>query len=331
MKRTMLCLAICSGLAVSTVNADSSDSVFSWGSWNGVRTAAGPDNPPQPLVYARKVHSGGGGGAKFEPLYKRPEQDSGYRAYSSWGEASEQPAHMAFGSQKAAIALALDGGEGGFQVTNQGGEISSAQGLNLVPSKYAQRYFTDQIVVIPSGRPKKKGPPAEVEQALVVPVEGNHLAHNLDEENAVEYGFWGVNREGAFERGGFLAGQAMALESLNQIVNNAIAGDAVVSYSGSFVRNAGAALGYVNIEVDFATKSWGGNFSSMGFGSFEVNKGTGTIQGVDLKGSVDSNGITGTVDASFFGKSAQTIGGITDVSKDGVQFVEVFKADARIR
>lgn len=129
----------------------------------------------------------------------------------------------------------------------------------------------------------------------------------------------GWNEKSRNNSSSFIYGQSSSIASVNQVLSGT--GSAI--YGGSFMGNGGN----VTLTVNFGSSpSWSGSFNPAGdVPSFAVAN--GSIKGVDLAGAVTATkGITsGTVNASFFGNSAQHIAGIADVSvfKDD-RFVEVF-------
>lgn len=118
----------------------------------------------------------------------------------------------------------------------------------------------------------------------------------------------------------FIYGQSSSIASVNSVLSGA----QNLSYAGNFVGSGG----YVELTLKLgAGASWEGTFNPGNeVPSFRVEN--GSFNGVDLTGAVTANrGIaSGTVDASFFGNSAQHIAGIADVSgyKEGDRFVDVF-------
>jgi len=99
-----------------------------------------------------------------------------------------------------------------------------------------------------------------------------------------------------------------------------LAGNVSATYSGAFLGDRGN----VTIEVDFGKNAgWTGSFTPDDFVAFEAK---GTFEGVNLVGSINSVGVSGTVDASFFGDGANVIAGITEVSAgEAGDFLGVFE------
>jgi len=129
----------------------------------------------------------------------------------------------------------------------------------------------------------------------------------------------GWNEKSRNNSSSFIYGQSSSIASVNQVLS----GTGSATYGGSFMGNGGD----VSLTVNFGSSpSWSGSFNPAGdVQSFAVEN--GSINGVDLAGAVTATkGITsGTVNASFFGNSAQHIAGIADVSGfEDERFVEVF-------
>jgi len=317
-RKTLLSLSIASILSTTTAIAQTNtqqddDSVSSWGPWAGVKTAAGPSSFSQPLLFAKTNANNAPRSNQVDTQVSNTD-NSGYRNYASWGERAQyipgvHDSSYAYGTSRAELKYSVDGAEGAqpfymgkitgsFTVTNEGGDTVSTELQYGKVMGYHQMY----------------GSPDGYMHAVTTPQE------------SYESGTWNANHAGV--QGGFFQGTASSIAAINALANTAIQGNGTATYSGNFVRHGVGKS--VNITVNFGQNaSWRGDFHSR-LGTFSVEN--GNINGVDLQGTVntpggDGPGFTGTVDASFFGSSAGTIAGITDVTKGSTQFVEVFKTN----
>jgi hypothetical protein len=89
------------------------------------------------------------------------------------------------------------------------------------------------------------------------------------------------------------------------------AGDVTAKYvGGSFDGNQ---QGKVEMTVKFQPGTWTGQWSENGGFDF---KAAGTVSGANISGSVvNTKNMSGTVNGTFYGQQAGSIGGVTDVAK----------------
>ena len=125
----------------------------------------------------------------------------------------------------------------------------------------------------------------------------------------------------SFTTSDFIAGTTSTLDAINNL--QALVNDTTAYYYGSLFHS-----GHVGMYINLTDASWEGHFNTP-IGHAYVDN--GTINGADLTGSVssyyDEGELSGTVEASFFGSQAETIGGILDTSDSKSRYVDVFKAD----
>lgn len=89
------------------------------------------------------------------------------------------------------------------------------------------------------------------------------------------------------------------------------AGNVTANYvGGSF---DGSQQGKVDITVKFAPGTWSGNWSQNGDFNFSA---AGNVNGANISGAVvNTRSMTGTVNGTFYGQQAGSIGGVSDVTK----------------
>jgi hypothetical protein len=89
------------------------------------------------------------------------------------------------------------------------------------------------------------------------------------------------------------------------------AGNVTANYvGGSF---DGSQQGKVDITVKFAPGTWSGNWSQNGNFNFSA---AGNVTGANISGAVvDTKNMSGTVNGTFYGQQAGSIGGVSDVTR----------------
>ncbi len=348
-------LAVMGSVGASSVNTEKDkqdDSVYEWGPWGVLQTAAGPGSVIPPLLISFADGQNVNDSSQFDPNIKPPLAGSEYREYMAWysreAHADERQYERAFFIQRQFVS---DGPEGApSYYFNVGTEAGNQQ---YAPDNLLLRDFSasDQLYIGKSerygaghgkngkrgdmgygesGHHGSKGKYQDVEmfrysavfdeldreqaeaQADIAFIQGQWA----DIQNRRRLGDWHLNQVN--DVGFFIAGNSSTLSS----INNLIAGSVEASYRGHFMTNL-YHQGFVNLNVDFGAKAWNGKFmtptSNKGIPIyFEVND--GVMNGVDLLADVkhvDKGGdVSGIVEASFFGRDAQYVNGVADVVRD---------------
>ena len=131
---------------------------------------------------------------------------------------------------------------------------------------------------------------------------------------------WPLNGIGGF----YVAGVASSLTAVESLVGRVDLNYQGTSYNGTSV----------SIDLNMGARTWSAQFVAKDYvsdgrfknTSFNVNN--GSIQGVNLTatGGQLSAGVTGEVQAAFFGDTANQIGGVVDIQKQGMGYTDSFVA-----
>lgn len=108
--------------------------------------------------------------------------------------------------------------------------------------------------------------------------------------------------------GTFVGGTASSLNAVQALGNNIIA-----HYNGTFLRSP--MNSHVNLRLNLSDATWSGGFNS-GQQGFGVRNGTisgSSLSATTATASFSPNVVAGSVNANFFGDSAEAIAGIVDV------------------
>ena len=154
------------------------------------------------------------------------------------------------------------------------------------------------------------------------PGDGNWFETVLEGGSSSSWGRsnWRVNGVG----GSYVAGYTSSLAAVEALV-----GRVNLTYSGR-TQNGASAL----IRLDLGAKSWAADFNK-GAGDTvvdgrlrktEFSVSGGTIDGINLVASNGqfSDGVTGEIQAAFFGTTANKIGGVIDVEKSNLSYSDSF-------
>ena len=82
-----IALAVMTTAAMSyadTKNDEDEDSVFEWGPWGTVQTAAGPGNQQASLIISFANGRNTAYSSEFVPGIENPDDGSGFREYMAW-------------------------------------------------------------------------------------------------------------------------------------------------------------------------------------------------------------------------------------------------------
>lgn len=166
--------------------------------------------------------------------------------------------------------------------------------------------------------------------------------HYISENSAASTGVWFESENDFWDYGGgawadgaegwpdnglgghFVAGYTASLAAVE-----ALEGMVDLSYSGR-TRNGAS----VFIQLDMGNQTWAADFNK---GSADIvqdgrlrtaafSVAGGKIDGINLVATTDqlSGGVTGEIQAAFFGQEAQQIGGVVDVTKSGMDYTDSF-------
>lgn len=299
----------------NTQKPDEEDSVRSWGKWaNPFETAAGDEFNGQALSFGQFSQSESGRNGDNEPDIRLDDTpDPRLREYVSWGKGTYDPqvgghSEAQIGTERARINY-TDGPsakEFDVAIANEDFEstvLNADSSSSVYGLQYQARYFDN--------------------------ADGNRTYLTLEGGNGdYDRGFWyqDTRSDNAqlfnTNEGFFVKGLASTLDAVNQLSSDVLSGNVSAVYSGDFLRGNGSVFLTVNFN---GNPTWQGFFvpESSKFAKFDAS---GTINGADLVGSVTTTGMTGTVEASFFGSAAKTIAGIAEVNNGTSDFVEVFEA-----
>lgn len=349
-KRNVVSLAVLTTLvATSAVAAnkkdDQDDSVNSWGPWNGVQTAAGPGaGAAVPLLIQFANSQNNTDSSAFDAGVEN--DNAGYREYMAWysrtKHGDDKYARGSFesvtlidgpeGSQKLDFVVGTESGDQTYSPRKLKGRdlghfshFSNVKKVNKKKTNHQYYHVWAALNGFPFGMPMKRS--EELSEEEIAFLQGYWGGYDELRNNKGKYKGTRWNNQGAF-----IAGQTSTLAS----VQNVLAGNVSVNYHGYMAFG-----GSVDITLNLgAAPSWSGSFNGN-FGNdhahgpafdgsngqmvqFQVNN--GAINGVDLNGVVDGNGVIGGVNASFFGDQAQHINGIVDVEHDKLgDLVDVFQ------
>lgn len=306
LKRNMLAVAVCSsslllstGLsaAVQKDKGEGSDSVHTWGPWNGVQTAAGPGTPgnlPLSLQFADAQNATEG--AAFEAGVDTVVDNAGpreYHVYSKRGkyeqaffdglEITDKP-----GRKKDQVKFTV--------VTESGKTITVGMKNRRAVSEYGSYFY---------------GKGKSFWQATGFDVDGTTPAFFA--------GMWSKRQSNkVWNNGAFVYGDSSPISAVLALPQGIEQNSVLANYSGYFSHG-----GSVDITVDFSGQgSWSGQFDMHGN---DFNVANGRINGVDLTGSaIGESVVSGQVEASFFGSKAQYINGLADVDFGEEQIMDVF-------
>lgn len=343
-------LAVMATASMSYANTqkdDEEDSVFQWGKWRAVQTAAGPTNAAPPLSIGFANSQNTTDSSSFVPGVSSPE-GSEFREYMAWySKESHDDGRKYERAFFESVEEGFDGAEGapsvGFTVSTEAGEQTYTPDMVLEGSSGLKGagYSADQSEWGSKYGYKNWYQKKNTESESF---EYSSVFNELDEkrrynEGDIAYvaGQWSDNESEITYRKGrqiwssktvndvgfFVSGNTTTLASINQLIS----GDVQASYSGQFMTAHNFA-GNVNMIVDFGSNSWSGDFvtpSSTGGHNLAFSVDNGVVNGVDLSGAgsgSDRNtkgffhydqSVTGQVDASFFGTNGQYINGIAEV------------------
>jgi len=298
--------------AANTQKPDEEDSVRSWGKWaNPFETAAGDEFNGQALSFSQFSQSESGRNGDNEPDIRLDDTpDPRLREYVSWGKGAFDPAPNAkpqIGMERASINYTDGSTAKQFDVAIANEQFQSgalnADNVNSVYDTHFQEGFFDNS-------------------------NGNRTYLTL-ERGSGEYdrGYWfQETRDDNAQllntnEGFFVKGLTSTLDAVNRLSSDVLAGNVSAVYIGDFLRG-GTGVSVI-MRVNFGgNPSWEGLFTPTNFTKFEAS---GSVNGADLAGNITTSGVTGTVEASFFGSSAETIAGIVEANNGTSDFAEVFE------
>jgi len=296
----------------NTQKPDEEDSVRSWGKWaNPFETAAGDEFNGQALSFSRLSQSESGRNGDNEPDIRietppEPIDDPRLREYVSWGKGVYDPqSGVQNGTHRASINYTDGVSSKQFDVAIdneqfQSGVLNADSFSTVYGDQYQASFFHSNDL-------------------------NNDWTFLTLENGNGDYdrGYWYQDSwDGSrflSNEGFFVKGLTSTLDAVNQLSSDVLAGNASALYVGQFLGNRGGVV----ISLDFGgATSWRGSFFPKNYTKFQA---TGSINGADLVGNITTSGVTGTVEASFFGSSAETIAGIAEANNGTSDFAEVFE------
>lgn len=317
--------------AHAAVSSDE-DSVSEWGSWATLATAAGGNAPtlnlnfqftnPQNFIDSAPFVTPVDPGEEPGPLFFGALSDAPTSSLRDLTTTDLILAGNRYGgndrlmtSLTSTITLSSDNpeldilGTGSFTVNDEYGNS-----LTSVPLQFIEGVIPDLGTLLAAAD-------SESADAAFILSNSNLFGIKVAGLNA---GFIRIVNGGTASKGTFIGGTPTA-GNLDAI--QALAGDTVANYSGTFLRSP--FRGNVSIDVNFTTASWNGNFSNGQNISFEVNN--GLINAANLTATTanisapEATVNSGSVAASFFGDNAEAIAGIADIDIEGQdRFVDTF-------
>lgn len=314
-KRNLVSVSFASVLLSSSLAAtanthkdDEEDSVKSWGQWaKQYATAAGGEINTRALAFASLGQGEAGRNsqneADVETGYKVEIDNAGERQYVSWG-ARNGFSSVPTGSKRAEIEVSVDGAEGSYIVAS----------------------FDDRHDSVLLDRNDRQLGGVGYEEGYFKTHDGLRWSFLTLEDGEGDYqrGYWYTDFNPGSgwvtNAGFFITGMTSTVTAVEGLANDVLAGNVSAVYNGAFLGNRGD----VTIEVDFGRNAgWTGSFKPVDFVEFDAK---GTFEGVNLVGSINTAGVTGTVDASFFGDNANVIAGIAEANAgEAGDFVGVFE------
>lgn len=299
----MLAVAVCSSsllfssgvlAAVQKDKEQGSDSVHTWGPWNGVQTAAGPGTPgnlPLSLQFADAQNTAEG--SDFEAGFTGEGEAREYHVYRKRGKYEQ----AFFDSLVVTDKADNKKDQVKFKVTTESGKTIN------VGMRQRQAVEDSYVEFIKERK-------AFIQLAVL----------NSDNSTAFYMGYWDKQQNnGVWKTADFVYGESSPITAVLALPQGIENSPALANYSGYFLNDRGS----VDITIDFSgSGSWTGQFDLAGH---DFNVANGAISGVDLSGSaVGESVVSGKVEASFFGSQAQYINGIADVDFGEEQVMDVF-------
>ncbi|WP_415888804.1 hypothetical protein ACMXYV_12505 [Neptuniibacter sp. SY11_33] len=330
MSASIASILLTSSLAATanTQKDEEEDSVQSWGQWaKQYATAAGGELNTGALAFASLGQGETGRNAQNEAQYEELVQGlcqaSSVCAISSFYAYNPNPEGDQFSTGDAPQITTIDNLEGGQIIV----------------------YDHDGVEIYRHSRTNNGGQVYYEDINRTMDIDGlDNGFHNIDENSDARTGVWFESENnfwnyggGAWADGGegwpdnglgghFVAGYTASLAAVE-----ALSGDIDLSYSG-YSRNGASVL----IQIDMGSQTWAADFNKGAadisqdgrLRTAEFSVSGGKIDGINLIATTNnfSGGVTGEVQAAFFGQQAQEIGGVIDVVKSGKGYTDSFVA-----
>ena len=336
---TSVLLTSTSVVSANTQNTDVEDSVKSWGQWSKqYATAAGGEINTNTLVFADLVQKETGRNSQNEiGLLVEPvlgvelphafeglcgENDPcGITSFYAHNPLEGETRQFSTGSTGIKVMNNLAGGQV-IIYDDDGSELyRHSRGNNAGQSYYQDINRTMSVDGAYSSLGfDNMGNDGVVEVGIWYETEGEYAGFAWG--SSVEEGsVWPLNGIGGF----YVAGVLSDLGDVEQIARGVN-----LTFTGQSYNNTD-----VTINLDMRAQTWDASFVAQDViyedryrnTSFEVTN--GTIDGFNLKATTDqlSPGVTGQVQAAFFGNRADKIGGVVDVVKEGKSYTDAFVTD----
>ena len=340
-------LALAMTVAITTFSSytaakSSDDSVTSWGNWATLATAAGPQANINPFTLQFNAPENFTSAEQFDTTVEIPEERERFFGamydYQRKGKANNYRGLESFTYN----LNPEDEAQGNFVMVDEDGSETTLSDWAQIKAMKGDRVRLFYEFKISCAEAKcNKNQRKRGYKKIIRPTMGEFtLLDKGDYQLGIAKLFTEESgKKRPFTRAAFVQGTATELNALQ-----ALAGITEARYQGSF---AGREKAGVSLIVNFSDSSWSGKFNTKAnqkMGTLVVTG--GTIDGANLL--ADTSAITsssrrmsitdGSVNASFFGDSAQAVAGIVDVSGDyqknarskvqSTRFTDVFDAKA---
>lgn len=319
MSRLSISIAVCAAMAVSlsanaaTQKDSGGDSVNSWGPWEGVKTAAGPRVAQIPFRIGFVQSQNSRNAAAFEADVEQ-ETEGGWKGYVALAKNDHSgviggTVDFALDPSTDSVSAIVRLKDGRVHRLNQnshfyeGGESPALWGQ----SRAMDDGFKFRQFVVEG----ENGNYIQTSQA-------SHWKYGVVGGDEITNGDLRLDKSDSFNSW-FVAGMPTAIADI-QSFN---LGNVIATYSGYGYYSA---TGYATntIQVDFGANTWNGSWQ----GPVDVQA-NGVVAGVGFQStSVTGTGVTaGSVEGSFYGEGAKSLGGLLDVQKGSKHIVGTFIAE----
>lgn len=342
LKRNLISLSVASALFASSfvVSANTSqqeegsDSVRSWGTWSqNYDTAAGGELNTAALAFASLQPSESGRNVLNEPGFESVGSDTieglcnagemcaitSFYAHNPEGKSADQ-----FSTGTTGIKT-MDNLSGGQVIVydNDGTELYRHSRGNVA----GQVYFEDIDRTMDLDGHSDHGfdggeGSGSVGTGVWFETAGNYWNYGGGAwgTSSTEDGLWPLNGIGGF----YVVGVTSSLDAVAGLANQVN-----LMYTGTSFNGVNVA-----INLDMSNHTWDADFvgkdniSNGRYQSTSFKVKNGTIEGVNLFASTGqlSKGVSGQVQASFYGDDANQIGGVVDIEKKGKGYTDAFVA-----
>lgn len=320
-KRNLMSASIASILLVSSIaatantqNDEEEDSVQNWGKWaKQYATAAGGEFNTGALAFTSFGQGETGRNGQNEPSFKTEDD----------------------------VVACSAGSACGFTfVSDYGDSADGAEGVGIITGSFTENENPEpavQVLVIDDEQDsspqltvgfKVQSTDGSVYEVGDLALQSRFSASGSDgyiqlneSRGPVYNGYWSswsVGKEGSF----FYGGMTTSLDDLNSFVSN-LSGP-TARYTGD--TRDGAEFG---VTINFNSKSWSGDFEASKRGSDAFSVQDGKLDGIAFTatGSQLSSGVTGQVSGALFGSDVDSVAGLVDIEKNGLERKTLFAGE----